>query len=257
MPEPTLEFFQPRPLPPVGQKLDQRRGKMFRDTCPPLQSRRCSFSILTRARKTLVAATYGRGIWNFALVTSPHFSILLTASPDVTPVNQNVTWNGTLRALDGYTGSVTLSSGRCSCDLRYRAIPDDADHRRRSIFGDFGQCNHRKFRFRDSGDGRDTDQCHASRNSYRDSSAAEFSIAVTATPNTTAADENVNWNGTLTSANGYTGSVALSCSAGAPGTCEISPATVTPSPGGSPFVVTVGSATAGTFPLRHKPPTAY
>src|SRR5208282_647520 len=59
--------------------------------------------------KTLVASTYGRGIWNYALVTSPDFSIAVTATPNATVVNQNVNWNGTLTALDGYSGSVRLT----------------------------------------------------------------------------------------------------------------------------------------------------
>ena len=60
----------------------------------------------------------------------------------------------------------------------------------------------------------------------------DFTIAVTATPNTTAVNQNVTWNGTLTAEDGYDGSVALTCTAGAPGTCTISPLTVTPTAGG-------------------------
>jgi len=74
-----------------------------------------------------------------------------------------------------------------------------------------------------------------------------FTIAVTATPNTTVVDQNVTWNGTLTAVNGYSKSVALTCTAGAPGTCGITPPTVTPTAAGAPFTVTLGSATAGTF----------
>jgi hypothetical protein len=77
--------------------------------------------------------------------------------------------------------------------------------------------------------------------------AADFAIAVTATPNTTAVNQNVIWNGTLTALHGYSGIVALTCTAGAPGTCGITPATVTPTPAGAPFAVTLGSTTAGTF----------
>ncbi len=74
----------------------------------------------------------------------------------------------------------------------------------------------------------------------------DFAIAVTATPNTTVVNQNVTWNGTLTAVNGYAGSVTLTCTAGAPGTC-ITPAPKTPTAGGTPFAVTLGSATTGTF----------
>jgi hypothetical protein len=74
----------------------------------------------------------------------------------------------------------------------------------------------------------------------------DFTIAVTATPSTTTVNQNVTWSGTLTAVNGYSRSVTLTCTAGAPGTC-ITPAPVTPTAGGAPFTVTLGSATAATF----------
>jgi len=74
----------------------------------------------------------------------------------------------------------------------------------------------------------------------------DFTIVVTPTPSTTPANQNVTWNGTLTAVNGYSGSVTLTCTAGEPGTC-LSPTAVTPTPGGAPFTVTLGSQTPGTF----------
>ncbi len=74
-----------------------------------------------------------------------------------------------------------------------------------------------------------------------------FTIAVTATPNTTKVNQNVTWNGTLTAVSGYSGSVTLTCTAGAPGTCAIAPSTLTPTAVGAAFTVTVGDATTGTF----------
>ena len=77
--------------------------------------------------------------------------------------------------------------------------------------------------------------------------APDFAIAVTAAPNSTVVNQNVPWSGTLTALNGYSGSVTLTCTAGAPGTCGITPSTLTPTAGGAGFTVTVGSPTAGTF----------
>jgi plastocyanin len=75
----------------------------------------------------------------------------------------------------------------------------------------------------------------------------DFAIAVVANPNATVANQNVNWNGTLTALNGYSGTVALTCTAGAPGTCGISPPTLKPTAGGAQFTVSLGSAAAGAF----------
>jgi hypothetical protein len=75
----------------------------------------------------------------------------------------------------------------------------------------------------------------------------DFLIAITPTPNSTAVNQNVSWSGSLTALDGYSKTVALSCTAGAPATCAITPATVTPTPAGATFTVTLGNATAGTF----------
>jgi hypothetical protein len=57
----------------------------------------------------------------------------------------------------------------------------------------------------------------------------------------------VNFNGVLTSLNGYNSAVNLSCGQGAPPTCSAAPASVVPTAGGAPFIVTVGSAVCGTY----------
>jgi len=75
----------------------------------------------------------------------------------------------------------------------------------------------------------------------------DFAIAVTPTPNSTPVNKNVTWNGTLTAQSGYSAAVGMTCTAGAPGTCAITPLTVIPTSGGAPFTVTLGSETAATF----------
>jgi len=60
----------------------------------------------------------------------------------------------------------------------------------------------------------------------------------------------VNFSGTLTSLNGYSSVVNLSCGAGAPPTCSAAPASVVPTPSGAPFVVTVGSGACGTYNFK-------
>jgi hypothetical protein len=57
----------------------------------------------------------------------------------------------------------------------------------------------------------------------------------------------VNFNGVLTSLNGYNSSVNLSCGQGAPPTCSAAPASVVPTTSGAPFIVTVGSTVCGIY----------
>jgi hypothetical protein len=77
--------------------------------------------------------------------------------------------------------------------------------------------------------------------------APDFIIAVTPIPATTGVNQNVTWNGTVTAMDGYSSSVSLSCSSGAPATCTVTPSQLTPTNTGAPFTVTMGSATAGIF----------
>jgi hypothetical protein len=58
---------------------------------------------------------------------------------------------------------------------------------------------------------------------------------------------NATYNGMLTSLNGYSSAVNLSCGSGAPPLCTVAPATVTPTANGAAFTVTVSSNTCGQY----------
>ena len=77
--------------------------------------------------------------------------------------------------------------------------------------------------------------------------APNFSLAITATPNSTVLGQNVTWSGTLTALNGYNTTVNLSCAGTPPGTCALNPSSLLPTAAGAPFTVTVGNATPATF----------
>ena len=198
--------------------------------------------------KTLVASTYGRGIWNYVLLASPSFAIAVTATPNTTLVNQNVTWSGTLKALNGYNGSVTLTctaGAPGTCTIVPSTMTPTAGG---TVFEvTLGNSTAGTFNFTIQGtDGTLTQVTPTETLIVGTKPAPDFTIAVTATPNATV-NQNVTWSGTLTAGNGYAGSVSLTCTAGSPGTCAISPLTVTPTAGGTVFTVTLGNSTAGTF----------
>lgn len=59
--------------------------------------------------KRLRAATYGRGIWEWNLITDPDFQVNITNTPLTAFAGQAATFNGTIAALNGYSSSVNLS----------------------------------------------------------------------------------------------------------------------------------------------------
>ncbi len=59
--------------------------------------------------KRLRAGTYGRGIWEWNLVTTPGYQISVSNSPITVFAGQTATFNGIVYALNGYNSSVSLS----------------------------------------------------------------------------------------------------------------------------------------------------
>ena len=60
-------------------------------------------------------------------------------------------------------------------------------------------------------------------NAWPGSKTPSFTLSVNATPSSTPVNKNVVWSGTLTATNGYSNTVTLTCTTGAPSTCNISP----------------------------------
>jgi hypothetical protein len=59
--------------------------------------------------KILLASTYGRGIWNYALLTSPGFTNVISTPPQTVFPSQTATFDGSLTSRDGYASVVNLS----------------------------------------------------------------------------------------------------------------------------------------------------
>jgi hypothetical protein len=75
----------------------------------------------------------------------------------------------------------------------------------------------------------------------------DYALAISHPSLQSVVNSTVNFNGVLTSLNGYSSAVNLSCGQGAPPTCSAAPASVVPTTAGAPFIVTVGSGVCGTF----------
>jgi hypothetical protein len=81
--------------------------------------------------KRLRASTYGRGIWEFNLITTPDFQASFSNNPLTTFVGQTAVFDGMLTALNGYASRVDLSCAppkppTCSVSLTSWTPPPDA-----------------------------------------------------------------------------------------------------------------------------------
>jgi hypothetical protein len=75
----------------------------------------------------------------------------------------------------------------------------------------------------------------------------EYILAITNPSLTAPINSQAVFNGTLTSVNGYSGAVALTCGNGASANCVVNPSSVIPSDVGVPFTVTVSSPVSQAF----------
>src|SRR5438105_7564943 len=71
--------------------------------------------------------------------------------------------------------------------------------------------------------------------------SADYTINISNSPQTAGVTGTATLNGILTSVNGYSSSVTLSCGSGGPVTCTPAPGSVTPTAGGAAFTVSVSS----------------
>jgi hypothetical protein len=75
----------------------------------------------------------------------------------------------------------------------------------------------------------------------------DYILAITNPSLTAHVNSPATFNGTLTSVNGYSSPVTLSCSSQAPANCMASPSTAAPSDTGTPFTVTVSSSVSQAY----------
>ena len=61
--------------------------------------------------KKLRVSTYGRGIWEYDLITIPDYQLAVSNTPVVAFPSQTAVFNGSLTSVNGYASSVTLSCG--------------------------------------------------------------------------------------------------------------------------------------------------
>jgi len=85
----------------------------------------------------LRASTYGRGVWQFPIVTTPYY--VLTVTPNTMTVfgSQPAVFSGEAIALNGYQGSVTLSCGGTSPPSTWSFSPNPVTLSAQNSVADF------------------------------------------------------------------------------------------------------------------------
>jgi hypothetical protein len=77
--------------------------------------------------------------------------------------------------------------------------------------------------------------------------APDYTMVISNSPQSATVNQPATFNGTLKAVDGYASPVNLACGAGAPPTCMVSPASVTPTVAGAPFTVTAQSTLAQAY----------
>jgi hypothetical protein len=202
---------------------------------------------------TLTNATPTETLTVTAQGPAPDFAIAVTPTPGSVAVNQNVTWNGTLTALNPSSGTVggvdlTCTVGAPATCAVAPPIQIPAPSPGAPYTVALSSPAAGTFTVMIQGtDGTETHTTQGTLTVTQQGTAPDFNIMMTATPGSTKVNQNVTWTGVLTALNGYDQGVTLSCTTGAPSTCLFAPQVVTPTSVGTPFSLTLNSATTETF----------
>jgi hypothetical protein len=203
-------------------------------------------------QQLLRASTYGRGIWQFNLAAIPDFQISVTNSPLTISAGGTATFTGTAAALNGYTGTVTLS-----CVAGATAAPSTCSSPQSPLtpgvntsftVGAGGEVGDYYFNVQGVG----SDANHTTHLAGAELhilggfalSETGFFPAVNAGSSTTSGPISV------TASGGFTGTINLTCSltSGA-GSCSISPSSVTSIPTTASVTVNATSLSAGSYQM--------
>jgi hypothetical protein len=203
-------------------------------------------------QKILRASTYGRGIWQYALVTTPDYAINVTNSPLTVFASQTGTLSGTLTASSGYSSPVTLtctagtSNPPTTCTPSSPVTPTSTGAPLTvSVSGAIGN-----YTFNIHGIGSDSSR--VTHDAPVTMEIVDFQLSSPSPASLSVAQGSISnpVSLTVTSLGSFTGTVSLTCSSGLPTgvTCGFSPATVSLSPGTSvPVSLTFSAASSATI----------
>ena len=194
--------------------------------------------------KTLVASTYGRGIWDYALVASPNYTNVISNSPQTVFPTQTATFDGTLTAKSGYASLVNLSctgAAPATCTLQPTHATPTATYvlTAGGSVGDYGFNAHAV----------GTDGNAITHDAPVTLHVVDFNLTAPSPNSFSVAQGGTSGASTfqVTAAGSFAGTVTLSCSAGLPAgaACVFSPSSSVSPTSSAPVTVTL-TVTAGT-----------
>ena len=206
-------------------------------------------------QQLLRASTYGRGMWQFNLLTPPDFQLLISNSPQTISAGQTATFNGSATALSGYTSSVALScaSGITPPPATCTPSPSSLTPGAKTPFVVSTSGAAGDYYFNVQGVGSDSNHAthRVSAVLHIVSNATDFALSGPASPPTVNAGGNTMVSSlvSVTATSGFQGVIALTCSVylanGNPAnaSCTTNPSTVTSIP--SQVSVTVNATNLG------------
>jgi hypothetical protein len=198
--------------------------------------------------KTLVASTYGRGIWNYALVAAPGYTNVISNSPQTVFPTQTATFDGTLTAQNGYASPVNLSctgASPATCTLQPTQETPTATYTLTAggSVGDYSFDAHAV----------GTDQYTITHDAPVTLHVVDFNLTAPS-PNSVSVGQGETSGAStfqVTAAGSFAGTVTLGCSAGLPAgaACVFSPSNSVSPTSSSPVTVTLTVTAAAGTPL--------
>jgi len=206
-------------------------------------------------QQLLRASTYGRGVWQFNLVTTPDFQLSVSNSPQTIGVGQSATFNGSASALNGYASSVTLTCtvGITPPPSTCTPAPSTMTPAINTPFTVTAGGTVGDYYFNVQGAGSDSNHMTHQVGAVLHvlSSAPDFMLSEPAPfPSVNAGSAGTSGPISVTASGGFTGTITLTCSlVSGNGSCSVNPATVTSTPATPNVTVNATNLSLGSYQL--------